>query len=150
LHQHPEALADWNLALALDTGEFRFAVRAGSAVTRARLGEHAPAMAEAADLAKAPKLSGKALYNLARVFALAAGAARQDGRLAAVDREKLAADYAPRAVELLRRAHKAGHFKAPEPLQSLKQDSDFEPLRSDAGFKGLLAEMEAAGDKAGS
>ncbi len=53
------------------------------------------------------------LYGLARVSALASSAARQDTRLPATERNKLAEQHAPGAVALLNRARAAGYFKNP-------------------------------------
>jgi hypothetical protein len=90
-------------------------------------------------LAKAKNLDGKTLYGLARVCALASTAAQDDG--------KLAEAYAARALEFLRSAQTAGHFKDVSRVAHLKKDVDFAALHPRAEFTRFVDELQR-GNKA--
>jgi hypothetical protein len=72
----------------------------------------------------------------ASTFGVAASAARQAGS------EPKAHEYVRRAVELLKRAADVGYFKDPAHVRELKTDQDFEAVRSDADYPGLLKRLE--------
>jgi tetratricopeptide (TPR) repeat protein len=141
LGRYADALADWDRAAALDAGPQRRWLRARRAYTLAHLGDHAQATREAQELAAEKAVPVDQLYDLARVFALSAKAALRDQTLDEPGRANYGAHYAARAVELLRRARKAG-FKAAPLLDALKKTSDFEALRSGPEFKNLLSDLE--------
>jgi hypothetical protein len=62
--------------------------------------------------------------------------------LSPAERDTLAEHYAARALELLTRARDAGFFKTAAGLNTLKRDTDLNPLRSRAEFRKLLAASE--------
>src|SRR5262249_3276552 len=124
-----EALQDWERAVELDTGKNRDWLGMQRALTAPRLRNPAAA-ATAAQALSRRKLSGPLLHALARTYALASSAARQDAKLPAPDQHRLAEQYAAAAVQLLTRAHAAGHFKAPADRADLEQHRDFNPLRA--------------------
>jgi hypothetical protein len=93
-------------------------------------------------VAESKGLTGATLYALAGAYALSSAAAFKDGKVPAADRDKLAGQYAARAVQLLRQAQAAGHFRTRAHLAGLKKDADLDPLRSRADFKELLARLE--------
>jgi tetratricopeptide (TPR) repeat protein len=132
LARHADAVADWDRALALNaTPEDEVRYRHGRAMSLARAGEHARAVAEAAFLAELKGHTGQTLYDLACVCALAAADAQGDARL----REQ----YAARAVALLRQAIAAGYTDA----AGMKKDRDLDALRDRADFRAVLAETRA-------
>jgi serine/threonine-protein kinase len=139
-----EALPDCEQALRLETGQPGHAVRVLRALTRARLGDLAPALTEADELAQVKVLSGQACYGLACLHALAATAAGKDGRLPPAERKERAGRQAARAVALLGRAQGAGFFQQPANRERLKKDGDLEPLRSREEFQKLLRQVEEA------
>jgi tetratricopeptide (TPR) repeat protein len=105
----------------------------------ANKGHHAQAAAEAALLAEAKPASAGLLYDTGCVYALCVAAVQKDAQTAAAEREKLAEDYARRAIALLRRAVQAGF----NDLKHLKTgDPDLESLRSREDFQKLVAELE--------
>jgi hypothetical protein len=55
--------------------------------------------------------------------------------------EATAAGYAARAVALLHRARRAGHFDSPAKLKDLVSDPDLDPLRSRADFRLLMFDV---------
>jgi hypothetical protein len=67
-------------------------------------------------------------YDFACIYAVAAGKVAGKKQ-----------DYSDRAMELLRKAVKAGYNDAAH----IKQDTDLDPLRDRDDFKNLLAELEA-------
>jgi hypothetical protein len=58
------------------------------------------------------------------------------------DQLKLAEQHAACAVHLLRQAKDAGYLQDAARIATLKEDTDFAPLRSRAEFKALLADLE--------
>jgi hypothetical protein len=142
LKRHAEALADWDRALQFDPGSSRLPFRAFRAVTLANLGEHVRATEEANALAERPGLPGGFLYQLASTFSLCVAAVAKDSDLPPAGRDKLAGQYAARAVELLMQGRDGGLFKNPSTLSYLKKDPSFAPLRGHADFHKLLQELE--------
>jgi tetratricopeptide (TPR) repeat protein len=116
-----EALADQERLLQIDPerhGELVLFVRA---LTLARLGVSARAVAEADALARRPKLTSGQCYNLAGAYARA-------GR-------------PERALEWLGKARAAGYFADPTVVEQLRQDGDFEALKARPEFQKFLAEL---------
>jgi eukaryotic-like serine/threonine-protein kinase len=152
LERYAEALRDWDQALGLDDGRLGFPMLISRAETLkkarqeavefARSGEHARAAALAQALAAQRSLSAEFFYQVAAVYALAFAAARKDVARPAAERDKLAKEYATRALELLKRANAAGYFKAPANLAKLKHDPDFDTLRPRDDFRRLLSAAE--------
>jgi tetratricopeptide (TPR) repeat protein len=116
------------------------------AIARARLGQHVRATDEAKALAGRQGVPGDILYKLARVYALASAAVRQDSQLVRAERDRLAGQYAAEAVNLLTRARKADYFQEPTRVENMKQDKDLDALRAYEPFTQLLAAI-AAGRK---
>jgi tetratricopeptide (TPR) repeat protein len=143
LGRHTEALSEWDRTLELEAGSQRSPVRLRRAFTLAHLGEHAQATAEAAALAQGKDDSGNTSYNLACVYALAAAVARKDPGLSPAEGDRLGAQYADRAVELLARAHEAGLFQVQAKLDHLKKDADLDPIRQHPSYIQLLRRIEA-------
>jgi serine/threonine-protein kinase len=85
---------------------------------------------------------GGFLYGMACVYSLASAATRTEAALTADDRNRLAEQYAVRAVELLRHSHSAGYFDVPAKRDRLLQDKDLDPLRSRPDFQQLTAQVE--------
>jgi tetratricopeptide (TPR) repeat protein len=140
LGRHEEALAAWDRAAEVTSpGPGHDYVRAGRALTLARLGRHADAVAAAEALSARPRLDDAPLWNLASACSLASAAARQDQQLSEGKRERKAEEYAARAVALLARARRDGHFQKPEWGTALGQDPALAPLRQRADFQQLLA-----------
>jgi len=134
LDRHGEAADEWQRALELADEKARPAYRFEFAAASARAGDHARAAAEARDLAAIPQLASDGLYNLACVLALSSAAANDDA--------ELAGRYAAEAVELLKRAHKAGFFASARNVAQMGQDSDLESLRDREDFRKLLEELK--------
>ena len=137
-----KAIQNWDRALAGDVGTMRGRWQLGRALAQVRGGNHQEATAVTRELVAA-KAAGETLYEAARIYSLAAAAARRDTRLAAAAQEDLAAQYGDRAMALLGRARGLGYFKAPERIAKLK-NPDFEPLRARPDFRELLSDLEGA------
>jgi serine/threonine protein kinase/tetratricopeptide (TPR) repeat protein len=111
------------------------------AMALARAGRHAEAVAQAESLiTPQPIVPPQDLFTyLARVCAIAAVAARADGRLPPKEREALAERDAVQAVTFLARAKEAGGpAKWPEVKKEVLAEPDFAPLRSRDDFRRLL------------
>jgi hypothetical protein len=67
---------------------------------------------------------------------------KQDVDLSAHERQRVAEEYATRAVRMLVRARERGFFNFPAYLQCMKTDPDIKPLESRNDFKALLSELE--------
>jgi serine/threonine-protein kinase len=111
----------------------------GRAVALARLRRHAEALQAADAWVEKKGLSGDALYDLARVYALCV--ARTEGEPATADKQ--IEQHATRALDFLQRARSAGFFSSPANRESWKRDRDFDPLRTRPDFKKLVAGWES-------
>ena len=134
LERYPDATKDWQRVVELDETklpEFRAGL-ARSMVHHGALGE---AVTSAEALAKT-KLSATALYDLACMYGVCTGKVKDDPKV----QEK----FAQRALQLLDQARHAGWFNHRIRLDSLKNESDLEPLRSRQEFKKLTGELEKA------
>jgi tetratricopeptide (TPR) repeat protein len=127
LGKHAEAAADWEKAVELSSPADQPLVRALRATSRLRAGKVAEAVAEVAELRPLTGWAAGQLYDFACVYSVASG------RIA--DKK---GEYADRAVELLRKAVKAGW----KDVAKLATDDDLSPLRERDDFKQLLAELE--------
>jgi serine/threonine-protein kinase len=135
--RYQEALQDWDRAIELG-GEDQLWLRLQRARTIAGSGDYSRATAEAGELAKKATGSGEALYQLARVYCLSATAVRKDGKMAPVERRKLADQFLISAIDLLKKAAQAGYFKTPANREKLRNDPDLEPLRPRPELNKLL------------
>jgi serine/threonine-protein kinase len=130
LNRPAESLPAWDRALEEDNGTSRGPLRLGRACAASRQGEHAQATALARELTGQAPGDGNLLYHAAYVYAVAAGAVRQDHRLAE--------QYAAQAVALLARANATRAFITPSAIRALKDDELLAPLQSRADFRQLL------------
>jgi serine/threonine-protein kinase len=131
LDRHAEAAQDWGRALELDDGPARLFFRLQRALSLARAGDHAQAVAEANAVAGLQGVPAPGLYDLACVCALASAAVKGDAKLA--DR------YAARAVELLRQAVAKGY----RDVEHVQKDPDLGLLRGREDFQKQLKDLEA-------
>jgi tetratricopeptide (TPR) repeat protein len=136
LGRHAEALKDLESAHEADDGRSRGWLRVQRALTLARLGDHATAADEAAALARFQGKPAALVYDLARVYALAAAAARDDAALAN--------QYADRAMALLRQVQAAGFFTDPARIEQLRKDPDLGALRTRDDYRKWVANLEKA------
>jgi serine/threonine-protein kinase len=135
LGRHEDALRDLDRVLQLADGVRSDSWRLLHAITLARLGQHAPAMAEADALADRPATSADTLYNLACVCALCSATVLRDGQMAKPEQNQRAEQCAARAVELLKKAAAAGFFKTEAEIEQMQKDKDLEPLRRRRDFQ---------------
>jgi hypothetical protein len=145
LGRHAEALSECCQLAALDKNPGRPYFHSQLALTLADAKDHARAVAEANAVAQFPSLTAYTLYNLARVYAQAGAAASHDAKLAEPERDKLAGQYAARAVELLKKAEAAGYFQHPDHWADLKKNKDLDPLRGREDFQKLQGRVEGKG-----
>jgi serine/threonine protein kinase/tetratricopeptide (TPR) repeat protein len=141
LNRPKDELAEWDLALGLDTWTSGQEMRLQRALALARLGQHAEAAKECDALAGGKNLPGPTLFTLAQAYASAAGAVRSGPALPPADQEALRERYAGRATALLGEAEAAGYFKAPGPLNDLRTSPDFKALGTREDFKGFVARL---------
>ena len=93
-------------------------------------------MAEVAELTTpGANATGLAKWNAVQWYDFACVYAVASGKIA--DKKK---EYADRAMELLRKAVKAGFVNAAH----MKKDTDLDPLREREDFKKLLEELQSA------
>jgi serine/threonine protein kinase/tetratricopeptide (TPR) repeat protein len=123
-----DALKDWDRALEINTWPDHHEIRLQRALTLARLGDHAQAVAEADGFHPDNKLPGPALETFARVYAVAAKAGAG---------QEMSRKYAERALAMIVLAKKAS---APIKVERLRQDADFEALRGTDEFNKVLRE----------
>jgi serine/threonine-protein kinase len=133
-----EAVKDWDRVVEVDTGSQAWVNRAMRAFALARAGDHARAAAEAEALEGRPEVTDDGRYNLACVWALAAGPARADSRLPADHRQPLAERYAARAVAVLGKLRAQGYFRDATHARDLAEDPDLQALRGRPDFRRLL------------
>jgi serine/threonine-protein kinase len=143
LDRLPDALRDWDAALALAKEAARPGLRLGRAATVARGGDHAAAAAMAEQQTADPKAAAQLLVDAAGVFALAGPAALRDVALPAAERGPAAERYAARALALLGRARDLGFFAKPDGRKALDAGPDLEWLRGRADFQAFRAGLKA-------
>ncbi len=125
--EYAEAVKDWDKAIELSTPAEQPNLRAGRVTSRLYAGQHAEAIAEAAELTKSPIWDAGQWYNFAIAYAVVSSKVFDNKQ-----------EYADRALELLQQAVKAGYKDAAH----MKKDTDLDPLRDRDEFKKLLAELE--------
>jgi serine/threonine protein kinase/Tfp pilus assembly protein PilF len=130
-----EAADAYGKAVEQADGLVKSKLRMRWALSLAKAGDHARALAEAQALTKAAKTPGPMLYDAACVYGVSLAARKGQAEL----RE----EHAARALALLRRARGAGIFKEPGMIEHLKKDPDLAPLRSRKEFQKFVAELEA-------
>jgi tetratricopeptide (TPR) repeat protein len=128
LGRFPEAVKDWERALALSPSAEQPTLRILRAVSLVRAGDRARATQAAEEWAVAKDVNAGPLYAAASIYALAT---------AAQGPPEVAERYAVRAVELLRRAYDNGYKGKP----GIKDDKNLDALRSRDDFRRLLAEL---------
>ena len=138
LNRWADAVKDWDRVIELEMRPEAWLHRVLRSLALARAGMHVRAAAEARILAADPKVSPEGRYDLACVWALAAGHLRADGRHDTTPSNALAEEYAGQAIVLLRRLRDQGYFKDPAHALSLATDPDLQVLRERADFKKLL------------
>lgn len=104
-------------------------------------GNHAAAVELARTAAEDKQATHITVYNSACICSLASAAARRDEKLPAADREKVAEQYAGRALALLEEAARKG-YRTKREVDHMKIDKDLDPLRGRADFRKLLAGLE--------
>ncbi len=102
------------------------------------MGDHAKAADAADELVRASYEPAKDACTAARVIVRCAGTALADERLIEADQTRLARSYADRAMAHLQTAAQHG-FKD---VTRLRQDHDFEALRSRDDFRLLLQQLD--------
>jgi eukaryotic-like serine/threonine-protein kinase len=114
LQQFAKAADEWDRVIELAEGGERRHYRLRSVVARARAGDSARAAAAADALAAEKDCPPDMLYNLACVYTLA--------------------KQADKAVALLSKLHDSGYFDKAENLNTLRTDTDLDPLRQRDDF----------------
>lgn len=126
LHQHKEALDDWDETIALSPPEQQPGLRVNRVLTKRCAGQTAEALAETDDLLKLPGWKPDDLLTFAAIHAYASE-----------NLPGLKTRHATTAVQLLRRAIEAGFKDAAR----LKTDPELAPLRDRDDFKQLLQQI---------
>jgi serine/threonine protein kinase len=137
-----DSVKDWDRVIELEDGPNRSRWRG----TRARVlnlaGDHARAVAEAAQLATLPDATDYRIYFLAGVFTEAIRPALGDKKLSATQQKQLAERYAAQAMALLRKLQNKGYFQDGGHAKALRTDENLQPLRARTDFQALLRELE--------
>ena len=123
LRKFTEAIQDWDRAIELSPIAEQPGRRAARATTRLQMGQVAEAVAEVDELTRNASWSGAQWYDFACVYAVASGKA--------ADKKQA---YADRAMDLLRKAVRAGYNDAAH----MARDSDLDPIRGREDFKKLI------------
>jgi hypothetical protein len=135
LKRHADALAAWDDALAVASGDNRtstltarrnsLASYADQLVAEARKGKAAGVVERAAVFDRETDLPGPTALAVARLYALAAASAPEAKE---------------RGAKWLGAAHKAGAFAGPAARKRLAEDREFEPLRGTEAFRQAIGE----------
>ena len=125
LAKYPDALAAWDQAIALASPGQLIFLKLYRLATLARTSEYEQAMIELDPLAVQARASGEALFEVARIYAIAAQKAATDSKASPAERTRRADDAAERAVENLRLAEAKGFFAGPEARNSLTHSAGF-------------------------
>jgi hypothetical protein len=132
LKQHRKAAADWDAARALASGEERTGLHAEGALARARAGDHAAALADAAVLEKG-KPNADRKYQLACIWSLSSG------HLTGDEKERAA----KRAMSFLVLAREAGFFKRDGIVEHVRKDPDLLPLKGRKDFEDFIKSLSS-------
>jgi tetratricopeptide (TPR) repeat protein len=136
-----EAAESWQRAIEISDGHPHINMRLYRPLIFNFLGEHARAATEAEALVAEGHTEGPNLVLFAAAYSNGSAAAAEDERLSPPEQKELADKYGARAVELLRQAAAAGHFRNAGQLANL-ENSDFDPIRPRGDFQELLSEVE--------
>jgi hypothetical protein len=138
LARDADAVKEWDRAIEFEKepDHLRFQVWRSLALARAHSGDYAKTVADAVALSEEKGATDTAVYNAARVCALASGSVKKG--------TGLAEQYAALAIKLLVKAREAGYFKDGTDIEHVKQDPDLDALRQRDDFKKFLADLEAA------
>ena len=107
------------------------------AKVRVRLGDHAGATETVAQMPQAVPKDFEAYHLAAGIFSYCIPLAEKDAKLPEPERQALGKKYGAQAIHLVREAIKKGWV-----AKQLRDDPDFEPLRTRDDFKRLLKELE--------
>jgi tetratricopeptide (TPR) repeat protein/tRNA A-37 threonylcarbamoyl transferase component Bud32 len=144
LHRPDEGEADWQRCVQLSAPGNSWGDLCICARFDARAGAHALAVTRADWLLKQKGLTADDLYELARAYAGASGAAATDSQLTATNRRQLAEHHAASAISLLVRIVGQNYFESKEKRDGLRKgDPEFGTLRSRPDFQKLQAELPA-------
>ncbi len=144
LARYPDALHAWDRAIALaDPGQLVF-LKLYRLTTLARTSEYDRTLIDLDSLAVQARANGDALFQVARIYALAAQKARGDAKLPQPDRDRRASDAAERAIDNLRLAQSKGYFADPAARDALGHNPDLDYLRDRADFQKLVTDVTAA------
>ncbi len=130
-----DAVKEWDEAKKYATPAELRRLPVVSAASFAHAGRHADVAKQLEELAKSDKLTGDEIYDLACAFASCS--------LGKPIEAKVAENYLDRAMEMLRRAAKAGY----RDTGHAAKDTDLDPLRNRDDFKKLLAELGKGTEK---
>lgn len=139
LGRYPEALAAWDSALSFDDGSQQTWLKIHRLVTMARTSDYEKALEELDTLAGEARVSGPALWEVARVYSIAARSAATDMRQPKEERDRRANAAGERAVDHLQLARTKGFFADPAMKLALEKHPDFDATRSRPDFQKLLA-----------
>jgi serine/threonine-protein kinase len=145
LGRHGEAVADWDRVIELnDDPADRFAYGFLRVMTMVRTADYSRGIRDVEELLRGrpdpTPLSGEDLYNCACIYGLASAAARDDRRLDAEGRRRLAGSYADAALAWLERASRAGFFADPKNREHARHDGDLASLGDRPEFGKLLGD----------
>jgi len=141
LGRHEDAADDWRRAIEISEDDPHISMRLYRPLVLVFLKEHAQATAGIETLLAEGHDHGPNLTLFAEVYSLGSAAVATDERVPADQREKLADQYGRRAVELLRRARAADHFREPSRLADLNEQKNLDAIRSRPDFQALIAEL---------
>jgi serine/threonine protein kinase/tetratricopeptide (TPR) repeat protein len=141
LGQHADALRDLDAALEGMVGPERSELLVLRAVTLARGGDHARALAEA-ETQTGLRLPPATRYNLACAWSLGGTAVLGDTHLPLVERLTRTGSCVATGFALLRQAATGGFFRSPANRQLLRTDPDLALLRTQPAFKELVRTVE--------
>jgi hypothetical protein len=124
------------------TGSDRRDARLRRAEILARLGDHGEALSAAKSVTLGMEYSLTDYYRAAVIAAVAARAARADGRLVAAERDRLSEEYAAWAVRILLKASLLT-TRPDEVIARIKKYPDLESLADRDDFRRLISELQA-------
>lgn len=128
LRTFPAAISDWNKAVELSSEREQPNYRAARAISRHLAGQTTEAVAEVAELTKTRSWPVGDWYDFACVYSIASGKGETGSKKQ---------EYADRAIELLKKAVKAGYHDAAH----IAKDTDFDAIRGRDDFKELMEEL---------
>jgi eukaryotic-like serine/threonine-protein kinase len=138
LEKYADSAKEWASVVTLSPEPVPPGYRLGLAFALYQSGDVTGALTQAKVVEIAPEINGDGRYNVARIFAKAAKAAQNDGKLSGESLEILVNSHISDAMRWLNAARDARYFDNAEARDDAKKDPDFAILTDRPDFREII------------